>query len=508
MKFDRRSSAKKNIIWGIVSRVILSLFPFVIRWCMINYIGAEYLGLDSLFVSILQIINLAELGISNAIIFSMYKPVADGDKNKLCALLNFYKLIYRKIGLFIMLVGIIWLPFLPSIIKGGYPDDVNIYYLYLIHLINASISYWLYAYKQSVLEVYLRNDLISKINISISFLSLILRCISIVVFNNIYIYSCVMILGTIITNIYVSYYTNKLFPDIVCRGSIDYYSLNDIKIRVKGLLIGKICDISRNAIGNICISLLLGLLSITIYNNYFTIMMGVRGILNIPINAIQAIIGNIIASENKEIQYRFLIKLDFMFMWITGFCVIIMGCLYQPVIEFIYGKDMLLPFRTMLLFCVYIYIMCTGCVITMFVSGGGIWWEHRKRNIVECLINIFLTYVLGYFLQIEGILLSALIGVAICGMAWGVKITFSRLFGDASVKEYWCNHLKYFLSTGIVFSITYFLFNEITGNNFIEWFIKIFILIVIPNILYNLIYSGMYMYKDAKEFMVNTIINR
>ena len=114
--------------------------PFLVQTILIQKIGIEYAGLNGLFVSILHILNLTELGFSEAVVHSMYKPIAEDDKESICALLCFYKKVYFVIGLVILGSGMLLLPFLPKLIHGTYPADVNLYALYLIYLLNTTVS--------------------------------------------------------------------------------------------------------------------------------------------------------------------------------------------------------------------------------------------------------------------------------------------------------------------------------------------------------------------------------
>lgn len=125
----------RNIVWGIVEKIITILMPFICRTVFIKVLGAEYLGLNSLFSSILQVLSISELGIGTAIVFSMYKPIAEDDEETLCALLNVYKKIYQVIGTVILAVGLSIIPILPKLISGSYPLEINIYALYLIYLL-------------------------------------------------------------------------------------------------------------------------------------------------------------------------------------------------------------------------------------------------------------------------------------------------------------------------------------------------------------------------------------
>ena len=104
---NRTKNTSRNILYGIVNRSLNIIFPFISRTILIYVLGTKFLGLNALFTSILQVLNLAELGFSNAIIYSMYKPVAENDIEKIGVLLNFYKKVYRIIGIVILVFGII-----------------------------------------------------------------------------------------------------------------------------------------------------------------------------------------------------------------------------------------------------------------------------------------------------------------------------------------------------------------------------------------------------------------
>ena len=110
MKIERTRNATRNIIWGIIEKIASLLFPFFVRTIMIKALGSEYLGLSSLFTSILSVLSISELGIGTAIVFSMYKPIAEDDNDTLCALLNAYRTVYRIIGLIILGIGVIIVP--------------------------------------------------------------------------------------------------------------------------------------------------------------------------------------------------------------------------------------------------------------------------------------------------------------------------------------------------------------------------------------------------------------
>ena len=72
MKINRTKNAARNMMMGFINKIIVLLLPFVVRTAFIYSLGAEYLGLNSLFSSILSVLSVAELGFSSAVVFSMF----------------------------------------------------------------------------------------------------------------------------------------------------------------------------------------------------------------------------------------------------------------------------------------------------------------------------------------------------------------------------------------------------------------------------------------------------
>lgn len=111
---------KNNILSGLARILVSVLLPFILRTVIIRVLGAEYLGLNSLFTSILSVLSLAELGFSNAIIYSMYKPLASNNEDAVCSLMLYYKKVYRNIGITLLGIGFCLTPSITLFIKGEF----------------------------------------------------------------------------------------------------------------------------------------------------------------------------------------------------------------------------------------------------------------------------------------------------------------------------------------------------------------------------------------------------
>ena len=186
MKLERTKNSLRNAGFGMLYKIISIVMPFMVRTVFIYTLGIEYLGLNSLFTSILTVLNLTELGFSSAIVFCMYAPIANNDVDTINALLKFYKKIYTYIGIIILVVGSLVIPFLPFLVKGEYPVEINIVIVYMIFLVNTVLSYFTYGYLSSIITAFQRDDLLSKINIFITTGMYIVQIIILLTVNNYY----------------------------------------------------------------------------------------------------------------------------------------------------------------------------------------------------------------------------------------------------------------------------------------------------------------------------------
>ena len=180
---------------------------FITRTVMIETLGANYLGLNSLFTSVLQVLNLAELGVGSAMIFSMYKPIAEDDKETICALMKLYRVYYRIIGLLILVAGLGITPFIPMLIKKDIPHGVNIYILYVMNLGSTVLSYWLFAYKKSILYAYQRNDVIDRTSAIVICVQQVIQVFVLFLFRNYYYYLMIVLGAQATKNVMNAFYT-------------------------------------------------------------------------------------------------------------------------------------------------------------------------------------------------------------------------------------------------------------------------------------------------------------
>ena len=464
MQLKVARNAKRGIIFGIINKMVVLLLPFLVQTAMIRSLGAEYLGVKGLFTSILQVLSLAELGFGTAVVYSMYKPIAEGDNEAICALLSLFKRIYRYIGLAIAVIGCILLPLLPMLIKGDCPKDLNIYIVFSLYLINTVLSYWLFAYRSCLFSAFQRTDIISIINTVTSAISYVAQIVILVATRNYYIFLLVAIVCTILNNTLVYYYSKKVFPEYNPSGIVDSNIKREIKEKVKGLLVYKICGVTRNSFDNIFVSMFLGLTTTAMYSNYYYILSSVSGFMGVACSSLIAGIGNKMNLYSPKDNREDMKKLDNVYMILSGWCMTCMICLYQPFMELWVGKEMVFPFPIAVMFGVYFYLLKMGDIRALYADAAGLWWENRFRTIGEAVSNIILNFVLVRIWGVYGIIIATIITIFIFGYLGSAAVIY-RYYFKAGLLEYYFCHFKLLLENFSVCIISYLICTLFAGSN-------------------------------------------
>ena len=505
MKLNRSKNAVRNIKTEFIAKTITMLYPYILRAVFIQTLGAEFLGLNSLFSSILTILNLTELGFSSAIVFSMYKPIAEDDKLSVNALLQYYKTVYRYVGLIVLSLGLLLVPFLPKLIHDSYPSSINLTAVYLIFLGNTVISYFMFAYLSALISVHQRQDVLSRINLCISTANFILQIIILRTIKSYYAFLLIMPLFTVISNVCTAVIARKMFPQYRAEGKVDQKVRADIREKIGGLVVSKVCTVTRNAFDSIFISAYLGLTETAMYNNYYHILSSVTGFMAIFIASVTAGAGNSVAMDSREKNYQDMNRMNFSYMWLGGWCTICLLCLYQPFMKLWMGEKLLLPFSVVLLFCAYFYVLKMGDVRSIYVSASGIWWQIRYRAIAEAVANILLNWLLGKYYGIHGIVAATLISLFFINFCWGSQLIFQHFFVGISPKDYYIRHLFYFLVTCLIGGVTWFCCSAIPAEGVFGLFQKTVVCVLLPNVLYFLIYFKTKYYKESVPWLIERV---
>ena len=443
MRLDFARNVKRNMVANAVSSGIKLLFPFLNRTLFLWLLGPAYLGLNGLFGSILGVLMLAELGFGTAVVCSMYKPVADDDRELLCSYLKFYRTVYRWVGTAIFAVGLVLLPFLRQLVHGTVPPDIDLHVLYLIHLVNTSASYFLFAYRGVVLGAHHRNDVITNIRTAISIAQYITVFLILLVTRNYYHYVIATVAFTVAQNVLLVKASRRLFPDIEPRGILPPEMRRRVISDVKSIFMHKVGGVITNSTDNLVISAFLGLVAVAAYGNYYYVVTAVTGLVAIVYSSMTGGFGNKIYTESKEENFRLFMRMNRISMIVVLFCASMMAALYQPFIT-LWTKDdpsLVRHATTPVLMVLYFFIMQSRQVLLAFKSAASLWRQDRWKPIVAGAVNLGTNILFVIFLpeayKLDGVIFSTIIGFAFIQIPWESHVVFTAFFNGMQARAYW-----------------------------------------------------------------------
>lgn len=393
------------------------ILTFVSRTVFINILGAEYLGLNGLFSNILSLLSLSELGIGVAVSFYLYKPLVDKNIDRIKSIMNFYKVCYRFVGLAIILFGLILMPFLPELVNFEQNVPVNLYLVYLLYVFNTACSYFLFAYKQTLVEANQQQYKIEKINILFSFVNFFTDIVILILFRNYIMYLVFKLMLVLLKNVVLGVKIDKEYPYLKDKKYVKLEKKEVSKIfkDITSISFFRVGSTLFNSTDNIVISFLLGTVIVGYYSNYFMIISQINIVIILLIRSFTAGIGNVVAKESLDKQYELFKQIDFAVYFITT---IFTACLFQLLNSFVklwignINENYILSQIVVILLCISFYMDATSQIMNCFREANGYFEKGRYYQIVGGVINIILSLILGRKFGLAGIFFATIVGKA------------------------------------------------------------------------------------------------
>lgn len=504
----RTQNSIKNMVFGIGSQLSSTIIAFITRTVFIHMLGLEYLGIEGLFTNILSILSLANLGMDSAIIFSLYKPLNEKNEVEIKGYMDFYKKVYRVVGIFILIAGLILIPYIPNIINQTVQIKESLIVIYVLFLINSSSSYF-YVYKQSILQANQQSYLISKIHTYFIFISNTLQIGTLVIFKEYILFLIVQILCRIFENIVISIKAEKEFPflkDKNIKGILKKDKKEKLYKDIYSMLLYKISGTVINSTDNIIISYFVGVIYVGIYSNYLLIISTVKTFTSYIFSSLTASVGNLIVSsqdDKKEFMFRQILFTSF---WIYGFCSISFYILFNDfMVIWLKDNTYLLDSFTIIIVIINFYTAGMQSASTMYRDTTGLFSVGKYRPIIAAIINTMISIILAPKLGIAGVLLGTIIS-RLSVYFWFDPYVINKHIFNKNSKDYFVEYTKYTLVVILVGCITYIISNLLDGLNiYISFILKILVCMVIPNILFMLIYRKSIYLKYLKDIFFRSI---
>ena len=508
MKIERTRNTGRNILSGLITRIFQMLMPFIMRTMLIYCMGVQYLGLNSLFTSVLQVLNLAELGIGSAMVFFMYKPIAEDNDEEICALMLLYKTYYRVIGLVVAVVGLVLIPFLPYLVSGTIPEELSLQMLYLMNLAATVLSYWLFAYRSCILSAYQRNDVLNYVTLGTQVLQYSLQAVVLLVFKDYYLYVLAILVTQILSNIISAVISAKMFPQFKPIGKISKEKRKIINAHIRDLFISKIGGVVLGSADTIVISAFLGLSMLAIYQNYFFIITSVCGFLEVTMNGILAGLGNSLVMESDEANRRIFRRVSILFTMLVFGCTCCFAGIFQPFMRIWMGDELMLPYGMVFSFCVYFIVYEYTRLFNTFKNAAGQWHHDRFRPLISAGVNLCLNLALVNVIQLYGILWSSTFALGVIEIPWLIHNIFKIIYPHDSLKSYMASIGRYMLVGLIAWGITSVVTALIHLSECPAFILSVALSVLIPVLIYIVSFRKREDFADCLETVERMLHNR
>lgn len=451
---DRIRNSARNIATSALLQTVLGVLAFIDRKIFITYLSAEFLGLNTLFYNVLNVMSMAELGIASAIAFSLYKPLAEGNMDLVGRYMKFFQKAYFVIGSIILVVGVTISPFIEHFVSSDV-DLGNVQELFLIYLFAVGLTYF-FSYKQILIEAD-QKKYINQLGICLgSILMVIFQMVSVSITKSFTVYICLYFVFTVGKNFSLSIVANRLYP-VLRKKAIEPLGKKEKKSltrSIKAMSMHKFGEVAIDSIDSILISALVDIRTLGLYANYQIILNSLNSAMRVFYTSILASIGNLYVTEDDETVYQSFKALDFVNFTLFSFVAVFLFNVSRPFISIWLGSRYVLPESTLIMITLVFFITGSRKMLLNFHDAAGLFWSDRWKRIAEAVINLITSIILGKKYGINGIFAGTLICNTFGFIVESVVVHKYAFY--KGVGRYYVSYLLRLLFISLCFSISFF----------------------------------------------------
>lgn len=463
----------KNAVVGTSMQLFSMIFSFVTRAVFARVLTVEYLGIESIFADIINMLSIAELGFGTAITYSLYQPIKNNDHIKINSIMKLYKRVYETIGLLIFIGGLLITPFIPIVINNIPSVSENIYFIFILFLLNSVISYF-FAYKQTLIIANQKDYVVQVVTKSFTIVSNLIQIVSLIIFKDFVLYYIIKIITVFIINIYLSKKADSLYPylNLANAQRLDKKELKKIKQNIGAMFMHKVGYRIVFSTDNIFISLFSNVANAGRYSNYNLITSSLALLLDMVLNASTASVGNLNVENDKiksETIFQHIFFLNFL---LYSFSSSILLMILNDFILIWIGPEYQLNLLACFLIVLNFFIHGMRRTVIIFRDSWGLFYRDRFKPVLEIVINIVLQLILGHLWGLNGILLGTSLSILFSSF-WIEPLVLYKYGFETKVSHYFFRYFRYSMKMVVFVTISNYLMNFIQVEGMIELVFKV-----------------------------------
>lgn len=503
----RTKNAIKNISISMISQIIIILLGFISRKVFLDSLGSEYLGVNGLIDNILSVVVIIESGIGISIVYNLYKPLAEDNREKIIALVKLYKKTYSVLALIIFIMSCAIYPFIGYIMKGN--EVISGFSIVYSIFVAKNIINYLNAHKIALINADQKGYIIARNNLIFQILTTISKIVILTVTQNYIAYLLIELIIYIIQTVINTMIVNRRYPYIRAKEdyALDIETKINMKKNVKAMFFHNIGGYLVFSTDNLLISSFISVASVGIYSNYTMIMGQLSSLLRPILNGIGHSVGNLIATEGEEKNY-FIFNIVYLInFWIYSMCVVFLYNLLEPFIKIWIGEQYLFASSIFILILTNFYLNGMRNSISTFKNKAGLFSQDKYASIIEGVINLISSLLLIPKLGIAGVFLGTTIST-LSVVFWVQPIIVYKNVFKKPVSIYFTKYIMYIILTiGTCFITKSICSNFVNANGLLGLVVKGTICLIITNIIYILIFYRSSEFKYVYDLLKTNFIS-
>lgn len=446
---SRTTNTIYNFITGVGIQLLTNIMQFAVRTVFIGTLGKAYLGIGGLFSNILTMFSLAEFGVSNAVLFKLYEPLATQDRRRIALLMRLHERLYSCIGAVVAALGVCMIPFLPLLIKDYDKLEelgINAAFIFILYLLQAVSSYLFWAYKNAIICADQKGYLINIINCIITAALSIVQIFSLILFHSFEVYVVLHIAGILSQNYACAKMADRIYP-YINDPVADQISKKELTGMVKDCgaqFLYKMNHIVLKATDNIVISMFLGLEAVGIYSNYYVLYNAIGAILSKIFNSVLHSLGSLHTTHNIKHEYEVFQVINLIAVVLGGTAGVGIFVVANEFVDMWIGSGWVIAQPFSLLMGLELYTLSFQALLGRYRIAMGLFQPAKFRPLAGMAINLIVSVLLVKRIGICGVLLGTVIADWTTLMWFDPMVIHKHGFKNTySVLQYYLKNIKY-----------------------------------------------------------------
>ncbi|GAB6093380.1 lipopolysaccharide biosynthesis protein [Furfurilactobacillus curtus] len=448
--------AFRNVLYSTGGYAVQLILSLVVRIFFVRFLGREYLGLNSVYASLLSVISIADLGLDTVFVFLFYQPFHEKNFPVVKGILKLYKKVYRLIALLVFLIGVTVVPFIPSII-GTRVNLSGVYTIYFLYVLNAVVGY-LNTYNRSLLIADQQSYIVSGVTSAFIIVVDLIQIIQLLVVPNPVVYMVIQVLGTVLTNVVITEFVKRHYAEVLnsVETSVTTNQMSTLWRNGIGGVSNKVGSVVVISSDNILLSMFTNLVVVGMYSNYTVLTAAISQIMQTISKAITPSIGQMGVESTEVENRRIFMEISFSIYSLSTFIFFFFFGLVTPFVRIWLGEKNVFPFFLTWLISFNLWLTLIRTPSWMFADSFGLQWAQKWKAPFEAIINLFLSlcFLKLFHLGIEGIILGTILSTIVVVIWYEPLSVFRHIIPSLSLTKYGKFGIP-FLILVIEFSLVY-----------------------------------------------------